>query len=73
MARSHSPALDCPPGPSALGLSVVIGLLVTWVALVVSYYSPLYPIGFLRPRPFAFALYLAALAVRFQIDRTRPP
>jgi zinc/manganese transport system permease protein len=53
----------------SLALSVVIGLLVTWVGLVVSYYSP-YPIGF-YVTSFAFALYLAAFAVRFQIDRTR--
>jgi zinc/manganese transport system permease protein len=57
-----SPALS-------LALSVLIGLLVTWAALVVSYFSP-YPIGF-YVTSFAFALYLMAFAVRFRIDRTR--
>jgi zinc/manganese transport system permease protein len=53
----------------SLALSVVIGLLVTWVGLAVAYFSP-YPIGF-YVTSFAFALYLAAFAVRFQIDRSR--
>ena len=53
----------------SLGLvvSVMIGLLVTWLGLVVAYYSP-YPMGFYLTT-FAFGVYLASLAVRYLLDR----
>jgi zinc/manganese transport system permease protein len=41
-----------------LALSVLIALLVTWLALIVAYYSP-YPIGFFVTS-FAFAIYVLA-------------
>ncbi len=53
----------------SLGLvvSVVIGLLVTWLALVVAYYSP-YPMGFYMTT-IAFGVYLVSVAVRHLLDR----
>jgi zinc/manganese transport system permease protein len=53
--------LTCRPGP-ALGLSVALALLVTWVALGVAYYSP-YPIGFWLSS-IAFGTYLVARGTR---------
>ncbi|MGH3809606.1 MAG: metal ABC transporter permease [Pseudonocardiaceae bacterium] len=46
----------------ALGLTIVIGLIVTWLGLSVAYYTS-YPVGFFVTS-FAFAGYLAAQAVR---------
>ncbi|HEV2345865.1 MAG TPA: hypothetical protein VGS97_17335 [Actinocrinis sp.] len=43
---------------SAVRLTVLIGLLVTWTALAAAYFSP-YPIGF-YVTAFAFAAYVAA-------------
>jgi zinc/manganese transport system permease protein len=53
----------------SLGLvvSVVIGLLVTWLGLVVAYYSP-YPMGF-YVTTFAFGVYLGSIALRHVLDR----
>jgi zinc/manganese transport system permease protein len=53
----------------SLGLvvSVVIALLVTWLALVVAYYSP-YPMGFYLTS-FAFGVYLVSFMVRQILDR----
>lgn len=53
----------------SLGLvvSVVIGLLVTWLGLVVAYYSP-YPMGF-YVTTFAFGVYIVSIAVRQVVDR----
>ena len=45
-----------------LGLAVVLGLAVTWTALVLAYYFP-YPIGFFLTST-AFAAYLAASLIR---------
>lgn len=50
-----------------LALSVLIGLVVTWLGLAVAYYSP-YPVGFFITT-FAFGLYLASFATRYLIDR----
>ena len=50
----------------SLVLTVLIGLLVTWIALAVAYFTP-YPIGF-YVTTFAFAAYLAAHLAR----RLRP-
>jgi zinc/manganese transport system permease protein len=55
---------------AGLALSVVIALIVTWLGLVVAYYSP-YPMGFYITT-FAFAVYLASFAVRDLLDRHRP-
>jgi zinc/manganese transport system permease protein len=46
----------------ALGLTIVIGLIVTWLGLSVAYYTS-FPVGFFVTS-FAFAGYLAAQAVR---------
>jgi zinc/manganese transport system permease protein len=56
-----------------LALSVLIALIVTWLGLVVSYYSP-YPMGFYLTS-FAFGLYLVSFVVRYVLDRRRrlPP
>jgi zinc/manganese transport system permease protein len=54
---------------TGLALSVVIALSVTWLGLVVAYYSP-YPMGFYITT-FAFAVYLSAHAVRYLLDRHR--
>jgi zinc/manganese transport system permease protein len=56
-----------------LALSVLIALIVTWLGLVVSYYSP-YPVGFYLTS-FAFGLYLVSFVVRYVLDRRRrlPP
>lgn len=51
---------------AGLVLSVVIALIVTWLGLVVSYYSP-YPMGFYITT-FAFAVYLMSIAVRYVLD-----
>jgi len=50
-------ALTARPAASA-ALTVAVGVLITWLALFVAYFSP-YPIGFLLTT-FAFAAYLAA-------------
>jgi zinc/manganese transport system permease protein len=55
---------------AGLVLSVVIALIVTWLGLVVAYYSP-YPMGFYITT-FAFAVYLASIAVRYLLDRHGP-
>lgn len=56
------------PRPVAgLVLSVVIAVTVTWLGLVVAYYSP-YPMGFYITT-FAFAVYLASFVVRYLVDR----
>jgi zinc/manganese transport system permease protein len=52
---------------AGLALSVVIALIVTWLGLVVAYYTP-YPMGFYITT-FAFAVYLASFAVRYLLDR----
>jgi zinc/manganese transport system permease protein len=56
-----------------LALSVAIGLAVTWLGLVVAYYSP-YPMGFYITS-FAFGVYLVSITVRYLLDRRRrlPP
>jgi len=43
---------------------------VTWLGLVVAYYSP-YPMGFYITT-FAFAVYLASFVVRYLVDRHGP-
>jgi zinc/manganese transport system permease protein len=55
---------------AGLALSVVIALIVTWLGLVVAYYSP-YPMGFYITT-FAFAVYLASFVVRYLVDRHHP-
>jgi zinc/manganese transport system permease protein len=59
------------PRPAvSLGLSVAIGLAVTWLGLALAYFSP-YPIGF-WVTTVAFAGYLAAhLAVRVGVGSRR--
>jgi len=54
----------------SLALTVVIGLVVTWLGLAVAYFSP-YPIGFFVTT-FAFAAYVAAAAVRLPRWRRAP-
>jgi zinc/manganese transport system permease protein len=54
---------------AGLALAVAIAVVVTWLGLVVAYYSP-YPMGFYITT-FAFAVYLASLAVRHLLDRHR--
>jgi zinc/manganese transport system permease protein len=54
---------------AGLALAVAIGLIVTWLGLVVAYYSP-YPMGFYITT-FAFAVYLGSFAVRYLLDRHR--
>ena len=51
----------------SLGLTVGIGIAVTWVALFVAYYSP-YPVGFFIATV-AFALYLLARLAGTFADR----
>jgi zinc/manganese transport system permease protein len=51
----------------SLALAVVIGLIVTWLALGVAFYTP-YPVGFFVTT-FAFAVYL--LAVLYSVVRAR--
>ena len=58
--------LTCRPA-AGLALSVVLALLVTWVALGVAYYSP-YPIGFWLSS-IAFGTFLLARATRAVRDR----
>jgi zinc/manganese transport system permease protein len=58
--------LTCRPA-AGLALSVVLALLVTWVALGVAYYSP-YPIGFWLSS-IAFGTFLLARATRGVRDR----
>jgi zinc/manganese transport system permease protein len=48
----------------SVALTVVIGLVITWSALLVAFYQP-YPIGFYLTS-FAFAVYLAAAAWRYR-------
>jgi zinc/manganese transport system permease protein len=50
-------------------LSVVIGVVVTWLGLGVAFYSQ-YPIGFFVTT-FAFALYVLANAVKLGLPRLR--
>ncbi|MGP3975853.1 metal ABC transporter permease [Streptomyces sp. 8N114] len=57
MPAATAHALTSRPGRS-LALTVLIALLVTWLALIVAYYTP-YPIGFFVTT-FAFALYVLA-------------
>ena len=51
----------------SLGLAVVIGIVVTWLALGVAFYTP-YPVGFFVTT-FAFAIYL--LAVLYSVAASR--
>jgi zinc/manganese transport system permease protein len=50
-----------------LSLSVLIGLVVTWLGLAMAYYSP-YPMGFYITS-FAFGLYLVSFVARYILDR----
>ncbi len=52
----------------SLGLTVVVGLAVTWLALFAAYYFAQYPIGFFLTT-FAFLAYLAAVARRRLVAR----
>jgi zinc/manganese transport system permease protein len=53
----------------ALALTIVVGLLVTWLGLSVAYYTP-FPVGFFVTS-FAFAGYVAAQVVRHGRPRWR--
>ena len=56
-------ALQITARPSwALALGVIMALLVTWIGLIVAYYTP-YPVGFLLTT-LAFGLYIAVRLVR---------
>lgn len=52
----------------SLAATVVIGVVVTWLALAVAYFS-VYPVGF-YVTTFGFGAYLLAAAFRFVVDRT---
>jgi zinc/manganese transport system permease protein len=61
MPAATAQTITAGPGRS-LALTVLIGLVVTWLGLGVAFYSP-YPIGFFVTT-FAFVLYVLAQAVR---------
>jgi zinc/manganese transport system permease protein len=69
MPAATAQVLTARPALSLL-ITVLIGLLVTWVALAVAYFTP-YPIGF-YVTSFAFAAYLAAHLARRLRPASRP-
>ncbi|MGH3763749.1 MAG: metal ABC transporter permease [Pseudonocardiaceae bacterium] len=54
----------------ALALTIMIGVIVTWLGLSVAYYTP-FPVGFFVTS-FAFAGYVSAQAIRHQRSRRAP-
>lgn len=67
MPAAAAQQLTARPGRS-LTATVVIGVVVTWLALAVAYFS-VYPVGF-YVTTFGFGAYLLAAAFRFVADRT---
>jgi zinc/manganese transport system permease protein len=69
MPAATAQRITARPGPG-LALSVVLGLLVTWVALAVSYFSP-YPVGFWLTS-ISFGLYVSIRLGTSRIPRRAP-
>lgn len=69
MPAATAQTLTARPG-RGLGLTVVIGVAVTWLGLAAAYYSP-YPIGF-SVTGFAFAAYVLARGARYVLRLHRP-